>query len=89
MVSDSLNSNKDQWSDLSIILEFVNINSESIQVWVGLVWVECFFNFDNTHSHWTINLKFLTTSHDDFLHIKSILELYPDEETNRVDNISE
>jgi hypothetical protein len=60
-----------------------------IQVWVGLVWVECFLNFDNTHSLWTINLKFLTTSHDDFLHIKSILELYPDEETNRVDNISE
>jgi hypothetical protein len=37
MASASLNSNKDQWSDLSIILELVNINSESIQVRVGLV----------------------------------------------------
>jgi hypothetical protein len=31
MASASLNSNKDQWSDLSIILQFVIINSESIE----------------------------------------------------------
>jgi hypothetical protein len=37
MASASLNTDKDQWSDLSIILEFANINSESIQVRVGLV----------------------------------------------------
>jgi hypothetical protein len=37
MASASLNTNKDQWSDLSIILELANINSESIQVRVGLV----------------------------------------------------
>ena len=37
MASASLNSNKDQRSDLSIIFELVNISSESMQVRVGLV----------------------------------------------------